>query len=177
MKKLLSVVLTAVMALSLSAKTTYVVWNDSAPEADEVWINTSYYIWENTYTQTNVDDALQLTSAGKGWIGGGYVSVAPFDNGVLTDGYDLVFDIKTTDKKELSVQLTSDKPEAAQSVKLSFDRNGEWHTVKLSVKKSFPKVFNAWKQPGAHGYIFSIVGGASEGAKVYLRNIRYQKSR
>ncbi len=174
MKKILPAILVALAAMSLSAKTTYIVWQHNAPTGSEEWIKSNYYIWENTYTQTNVDDALEFTSAGKGWIGGGYESALPFDNKVLTDGYELVFDIRTTDKKELSIQLTSAKPEAAQSVKLSFDRDGQWHTIRLNIKKEFPKVYKAWSE-GANGYVFSIVGGAADNDRIYLRNIRYEK--
>lgn len=170
MKKIISMMLLVVAALTASAKTTYVVWQQEPISENQVWINSNYYIWENTYSQTNVDNALEFTPTGKGWIGGGYESVAPFKNEELT-GLQLVFDIKTVGKGELSVQLTADKPEAAQSEKLNFKRDGKWHTIRLDVKKVFPKVCKAWNE-GAHGYVFSIVGGAND--KVYLRNIRYE---
>lgn len=175
MKKLFPLLFAAFAALSLQAKTTYIIWQHNEPTGSQEWIKSNYYIWENTYTQTNVSDALEFTATGKGWIGGGYESALPFDNKVLTEGYELVFDIRTTDTKELSVQLTSAKPEAAQSVKLSFDRDGEWHTVRLNLSKDFPKVLKAWSQ-GATGYVFSIVGGASDNAKIFLRDIRYEKT-
>lgn len=176
MKKLFSVLLAAFFAVTASAKTTYIIWQHQPVTGSEQWVNSNYNIWENTYTQTNVDDALQLSSGGKGWVGGGYESRAPFDNRVLTEGYDLVFDIKTTDPGELSVMLTSAAPEVSQSVKLKFERNGEWQTVRLSVKDKFPKVFKAWTQ-GGNGYVFSLVGGAADDAKIYLRDIRYQPSK
>lgn len=138
-------------------------------------MKTTYYIWEDTYTQRVVDDALQLTANNKGWIGGGYESASPFDNKILTDGYDLVFEIKTTVESELSVQLTSRNPEAAQSVRLSFDRDGDWHTIRLDLKNMFPKVNKAWSE-GANGYVFSIIGGADVGKTISLRNIRYERS-
>lgn len=175
MKKLLSIFLTVLISITLSAKTTYVIWQHSPLTGSEVWVKTDYYIWENTYTQTNVNDALQLTSTGKGWLGGGYVSALPFDNKVLTDGYELVFDIMTTDTRELSVQLTSDAPEAAQSVKLSFERDGQWKTIRLKIKDNFPKVFKAWAQ-GGNGYVFSLIGGVTANDKIYLRDIRYEKA-
>lgn len=175
MKLIGSILLMLVMAVSASARTTYVVWNATPASGNEEWIKTDYYIWEHTYTQTNVDDALEFTASGSGWIGGGYESVTPFDNRVLTEGYDLVFDIKTSDPEDLSVQLTSASPEAAQSVKLSFARDNGWHTIRLSVRKDFPKVCKAWAK-GGRGYVFSIVGGAPGHSKLLLRNIRYEKT-
>lgn len=160
------------VAIMASARTTYVVWQNAPLTGNEKWIKSNYYIWENTYTQTNIGDALEFTPTGKGWIGGGYESAPPFNNDVLAE-YQLVFDIKTTGKEDLSVQLTSNDPEAAQSVKLSFSRNGEWQTIHLKVKKDFPKIYKAWSK-GAQGYIFSIVGGATPSNPVYLRNIRYE---
>lgn len=174
MNKIFSILITAVIALSASAKVTYVVWQSTPATGNREWIKADYYIWENTYTQTNVDDALEFTATGKGWIGGGYESIAPFDNSVLTDGYELVFDINTTDRQELSVQLTAVNPEAAQTVKLSFDRDGEWHTIRLNPKKNFSKVFKAWEK-GTTGYVFSLIGGTGAGEKIYIRNIRYEK--
>lgn len=160
-----------VMALASWARTTYVVWQEAPLAGSEKWIKSNYYIWENTYTQRGTDEALEFTPTGKGWIGGGYESAAPFDNSVLAP-CDLVFDIRTTGDGELSVQLTSAGPKAAQSVKLSFPRDGEWHTVRLNVKKDFPKVYKAWSK-GGNGYVFSIVGGAPSGHPVLLRDIRY----
>lgn len=176
MKKLITAFCALVFIIPASAKTRYVVWRHDAPKGTEEWIKTNYYIWENTYSQAEMDDALELTPSGKGWIGGGYESVAPFDNARLAEGYELVFDIKSADKKELSVQLTSAAPEAAQSVKLDFPRDGEWHTIRLGVKERFPKVCKAWSQ-GAVGYVFSIVGGATSGESVCLRDIRYEPAR
>lgn len=179
MKKLFLALIALIAATVLQAQTTYVVWHHGPLADGEKWINSNYYVWENTYTQTNVGDALEFTPTGKGWIGGGYESAQPFDLKVLTDGYDLVFDIRTTDTKELSVQLTCARPEAAQSAKLKFDRNGEWQTVRLSLKKHFPQVLKAWSeaQDATHGYVFSIVGGATPGTPLSLRNIRYEKTR
>lgn len=163
------------VVLAAESRTTYIVWQSLPPTGSQEWVKSKYYIWEETYAQTNVDDALQLTATGKGWIGGGYESETPFDNRVLTDGYELVFDIRTTDSGELSVMLTSAGPEASQSVKLKFERNGEWQTVRLNIREKFLKVFKAWKQ-GGNGYVFSLVGGAAGNAEVGLRNIRYEKS-
>lgn len=170
MNKIISMMLLVMAALTASAKTTFVVWQQEPISENQVWINSNYYIWENTYTQTNVDDALEFTPTGKGWIGGGYESTTQFNNAQLAD-LQLVFDIKTVGKGELSVQLTADDPKAAQSEKLNFKRDGKWQTIRLNVKKVFPKVSKAWSE-GAHGYVFSIVGGAND--KVYLRNIRYE---
>lgn len=172
MNRLITFVFVLAATMIASARTAYVVWQNAPITGNEEWIKSNYYIWESTYTQANVGDALEFTPTGKGWIGGGYESVAPFNNKALAE-CQLVFDVKTTGTEELSVQLTSIDPKVAQSVKLSFPRNGEWQIIHLKLKKDFPKIYKAWSK-GANGYIFSIIGGATPSCPIYLRNIRYE---
>lgn len=176
MKKFISL---ASVALALTANAqVYQIYPNTADA-----VHTEVYDWYGL-NRTIVEDATVPggsynhieTWANNGWSGYGYL--LPAENELtkyMNADNDIVFEIRSTDTFVAKVKPTVEGVYGIEP-EIQFDRDGEWHTIRLNYAKAFGElVQKATEFPTNSGYLFSFVtGNTPEVCTVDIANIRIE---
>lgn len=181
---LLAVTLLASCAMSF-AQTRYVVWSGDELTADETQIPALE--WQSWWgLDFNVaDDASAPEGKVRKFVStfdgtcsmGVYQNNDQFDNKVLSE-MDLVFMAKAEGSGNWSVRLTAtnadgEKLTPENDAKFAVPADGEFHEVRLNIKKDFADVYGLW-QNNPKGYVFSLIVENPQNAVLSVCNIRYE---
>ena len=153
-----------------------------AGKTDATVIATTYYDWwqaggiaqtEEAYGDLENATVYTFTAIGDGAASGGWNATDFNFAPVLTGDYDLVFSIRSTSEAKTFVKLAINGKE--QETEFTYDHDGEWHTVRMNLKESFPTVLTDNNYGVGEGYVFSFVAGngLKNGDKFTLTDVCY----